>query len=121
MSQRKSACRFGQACPAGLLIAKSAEDEKAGATQHSAKQLWQSALRPGRSPAAEGSSCSRISDNVCGLHLIQGSRATKGPLISMRISFLTPSGTWVESCHDNARMMARHVRGVWTQGSDHDN
>jgi hypothetical protein len=50
MPQRKSVCRWGQACPAGLLIAKSAEAEKAGATQHSPKQRSQSARRVRRSP-----------------------------------------------------------------------
>src|ERR1019366_5547624 len=50
MPQRESVCRWGQACPAGLLIAKSAEAEKAGATQHSPKQLWQSARRVRRPP-----------------------------------------------------------------------
>ena len=43
MPQRKSASRFGHACPEGLLIAKSAEARKAGTTQHSPKQLSQSA------------------------------------------------------------------------------
>ena len=79
MPQRKSDCRLGQACPAFLSIAKSAEAEKAGATQHSAKQLSQSARRLRRpfseadaaadaaSGSASGSTCSRLSDNVRGL------------------------------------------------------
>src|SRR5450759_4523159 len=45
MPHLKSGCRLAQACPEGLSIAKSAETEKAGATQHSAKQLSQSARR----------------------------------------------------------------------------
>ena len=45
MPQRKLGWRWGQGCPAGLLIAKSADAEKAGATQHSAQQLSQSARR----------------------------------------------------------------------------
>jgi hypothetical protein len=48
MPQRKSDPRLGQACPASLSIAKSAEAKKAGATQHSAKQRSQSARRLGR-------------------------------------------------------------------------
>jgi hypothetical protein len=43
--QRNPAPRFGQACPAGLSIAKSAEAANAGATQHSPKQRAQSARR----------------------------------------------------------------------------
>lgn len=43
MPQRKSGCRLGQACPAALSIAKSAEAVNAGATQHSPKQLAVSA------------------------------------------------------------------------------
>src|SRR6266571_5145080 len=45
MAQRKSDCRFGHACPASLSMAKSADAEKAGATQHSPKQRSQSARR----------------------------------------------------------------------------
>jgi hypothetical protein len=67
MPQRKSDCRLGQACPVFLLIAKSAEAEKAGATQHSAKHLSQLARRLGRSPSKMGSASLRFSDNVCGL------------------------------------------------------
>src|SRR5665647_53596 len=66
MAQRKSGCRWGQACPAGLLIAKSAEAEKAGATQHSAKQLAQSARRSGRPRSGADPVCSRLLDNVGG-------------------------------------------------------
>lgn len=68
MPQRKFACRLGQACPASLFSAKSAETEKAGTTQHSAKQFSQSARRLRRSPWVVGSSAwSCFSDNVCGL------------------------------------------------------
>jgi len=38
MEQRKSGRRFGQGCPASFSIAKSAEAENAGTTQHSPKQ-----------------------------------------------------------------------------------
>jgi len=37
--------RLGQACPAGLSMAKSVDAENAGATQHSPKQREQSARR----------------------------------------------------------------------------
>ena len=69
MPQRKSGCKLEQAWPAFLVIAKSADAEKAGATQHSAKQFLQSARRLERSPSGTGStcSCSRFSDNVGGL------------------------------------------------------
>src|SRR5688572_8350243 len=43
MRHRKSAPRFGQAWPAGLSIAKSAERANAGATQHRPAQFAQSA------------------------------------------------------------------------------
>jgi hypothetical protein len=43
--QRNPSPRFGHACPAGLSMAKSAEAENAGATQHSPKQRAQSARR----------------------------------------------------------------------------
>src|SRR5262245_56198149 len=65
MAQRKSGCRWGQACPASLSIAKSAEAEKAGATQHSPKQRSQSARRPRRALPGKGCECSRSSDNLC--------------------------------------------------------
>src|SRR5258708_5439265 len=55
MPQRKSDCRLGQACPAFFVIAKSAEAEKAGATQHRAKQLSQSARKLRRPPSGAGS------------------------------------------------------------------
>src|SRR5450759_1856944 len=45
MPQRKSGRRLGQGCPASLSMAKSAEAEKAGATQHSPKQRSHSARR----------------------------------------------------------------------------
>jgi hypothetical protein len=45
MPHRKSGCRWRQGYPAGLSIAKSAEAENAGATQHSPKQRSQSARR----------------------------------------------------------------------------
>src|SRR5258708_10435848 len=67
MPQQKSDCRWGQACPAFFVIAKSAEAEKAGATQHSAKQLAQSARRLRRPPSEASSACLRFSDNVRGL------------------------------------------------------
>src|SRR5438046_1392129 len=67
MSQRKSDCRWVQACPAFLSIAKSAEAEKAGATQHSAKQFSQSACRLRPSPGGASFPYSRFSDNVRGL------------------------------------------------------
>src|SRR5258708_2356108 len=67
MPQRKSDCRWGQACPAFLLIAKSAEAEKVGATQHSAKHLSQSARRLRRPPSEASSAYLRFSDNVRGL------------------------------------------------------
>ena len=48
MPQRKPDRRFGQGCPAGLSIAKSADAENPGATQHNPKQRAQSARsRPG--------------------------------------------------------------------------
>ena len=50
MPQRKSARRFGQGCPAGLSMAKSAEAANAGATQHNPKQRAQSARRSSRPP-----------------------------------------------------------------------
>src|SRR5882724_8530457 len=62
MPQRKSDCRWGQACPASLSIAKSAEAEKAGATQHSPKQRSQSARRLRRPLSGKRSACSRSSD-----------------------------------------------------------
>jgi hypothetical protein len=43
MPHRKSEPRFGQARPAGLSMAKSADAANAGATQHRPKQLAQSA------------------------------------------------------------------------------
>lgn len=67
MPQRKSACKLGQACPAFFVSAKSTEAEKAGTTQHSAKQCPQSARRSGRSPAEAGSAYSCFSDNICTL------------------------------------------------------
>src|SRR5260370_11909227 len=67
MPQQRSDCRWGQACPAFFVIAKSAEAEKAGATQHSAKQLAQSARRLRRPPSEASSACLRFSDNVPGL------------------------------------------------------
>src|SRR4051794_3302736 len=45
MPQRKSASRLGHGRPASLSIAKSAEAAKGSATQHSPKQLSQSAFR----------------------------------------------------------------------------
>src|SRR5471032_3120497 len=62
MPQRKSGVRFGHACPAFLVIAKSAEAENAGTTQHRAKQLMQSARRLARSPSGAASSCSCLFD-----------------------------------------------------------
>src|SRR5215475_6012504 len=61
MPHRKSARRWGQGCPAGLSIAKSADAENAGATQHSPKHRPQSARRtrcppPRAGPADPGSS-----------------------------------------------------------------
>jgi hypothetical protein len=53
MTHRKSGCRFGQGCPAGLSIAKSAEAENAGAAQHSPKQRAQSARRLSRPLSAQ--------------------------------------------------------------------
>ena len=50
MEQRKSRRRWGHACPAPLSMAKSAEAEKAGATQHSPKQRPQSARSLARCP-----------------------------------------------------------------------
>jgi hypothetical protein len=47
-------------------MAKSGEDEKAGATQQSAKQLSQSARRLRRSTPEAGSGRWRFSDNVDG-------------------------------------------------------
>lgn len=64
MAQRKSDCRFGQACPASLSMAKSAEAEKAGATQHSPKQRSQSARRLERRPSGEGAAGWSSSGNV---------------------------------------------------------
>src|SRR6266566_3118243 len=60
MPHRKSGCRWGQGRPAGLSIAKSADAENAGATQHSPKQRPQSArstscARSGASPEGPGS------------------------------------------------------------------
>src|SRR5690242_56043 len=49
MVQRKSSARLGQGWPAGLVMAKSADAAKAGATQHRAKQRAQSARRSRRS------------------------------------------------------------------------
>src|SRR5260370_34181155 len=63
MPQRKSDCRFGQGCPASLLIAKSAEAEKAGTTQHSPKQRSQSARRLGRCPPEPDEAGERGSGN----------------------------------------------------------
>src|SRR5215468_7326422 len=58
MEQRKSRRRLGHACPARLSMAKSADAEKAGATQHSPKQRPQSARSLARCPpgaeAADG-------------------------------------------------------------------
>jgi hypothetical protein len=50
MEQPKSDCRFGHGWPAALSTAKSAEAEKAGAMQHSAKQRPQSARSLWRYP-----------------------------------------------------------------------
>jgi hypothetical protein len=61
MPQRKSDRRWGQACPAFLVIAKSAEVEKAGATQHRAKQCPQSARRRRRAPSTARAAASRLS------------------------------------------------------------
>src|SRR5215468_1284295 len=61
MPHRKSARRWGQGCPAGLSIAKSADAENAGATQHSPKHRPQSARRtrcPPPRAEAEGSGSS---------------------------------------------------------------
>ncbi|GAA4255511.1 hypothetical protein GCM10022255_064650 [Dactylosporangium darangshiense] len=47
MPQRNDSPRFGQACPAGLSIAKSDERANAGATQHNPKHREQSARSSG--------------------------------------------------------------------------
>ena len=67
MPQRNSGVRFVQGCPASFVIAKSAEAQKAGTTQHRAKHLLQSARRLRRPPSGSGSTCSRHSDNGCDL------------------------------------------------------
>src|ERR1700716_4248135 len=85
MPQRKSDFRLGQACPASLLIAKSAEAEKAGATQHSAKQRSQSARRLRRPLSGRGFACSRFSGNgvvSCWLESIDSRRAQVEALLS---------------------------------------
>ncbi|GAA2212228.1 hypothetical protein GCM10009850_076900 [Nonomuraea monospora] len=46
IEQRKSSLRLWQGCPPALSTAKSAEAENGRATQHSPKQLSQSASRP---------------------------------------------------------------------------
>src|SRR5262244_4212575 len=53
MPQRKSARRFGHGWSAALSIAKSAEAENAGATQHNAKHRTQSARNSRRRRAAD--------------------------------------------------------------------
>src|SRR6266545_4342543 len=67
MAQRKSDCRFGQGFPASLSMAKSAEAEKAGATQHSPKQRSQSARRLRGRPSGTGAAGESSSGNVDGL------------------------------------------------------
>src|SRR5258708_26858227 len=67
MAERRSDGRRGQARPAFCVIAKSAEAEKAGATQHSAKQVAQPARRLRRPPSGASSACLRFSANVRGL------------------------------------------------------
>src|SRR6266536_2546512 len=77
MPQRKSACRFGQACPAGLSMAKSAEAEKAGATQHSPKQRSQSARRSRRRPSGSGAA-GRDPSGMGVLHPLEGDALDDG-------------------------------------------
>src|SRR5664279_27126 len=64
MAQRKSDCRWRQAFPAYLSIAKSVEAEKAGTTQHSPKQLSQSPRRLRRALSARCTAWSHSSDTV---------------------------------------------------------
>src|ERR1700689_3233488 len=82
MAQRKSGCRFGQGCPASLSMAKSAEAEKAGATQHSAKQRSQAARRLSRSLPAAAAYWSS-SGNADGSYTIADVRCT---LIGMQLT-----------------------------------
>ncbi len=65
MLQLKSELRLGQACPAGLSMAKSADLAKAGATQHRPWQREQSARKSRRwsiGPAGSVISASNGSD-----------------------------------------------------------
>src|SRR5664279_5730043 len=69
--QRKSGCRWGQACPASLSKAKSAEAENGSATQHRPKQLAQSASRFRRARPRKGSVSLRFPDKASVLLLDQ--------------------------------------------------
>src|SRR6266480_1941909 len=85
MEQRKSRRRWGDACPAPLSMAKSAEAEKAGATQHSPKQRPQSARSLARCPPgteAEGGSGSGKAGPPADLGPARGARdiATAGAI-----------------------------------------
>src|SRR6185437_15067394 len=61
MSQRKSARRFRHGVPAGLSMAKSAETEKADATQHSPKHRVQSAVSRWRTRSSSGAAVGKSS------------------------------------------------------------
>jgi hypothetical protein len=64
MPHRKSGPKWGHGCSAGLSIAKSAEAENTGATQHSPKQRSQSARRARCPLSRPGSGCPGSSDRV---------------------------------------------------------
>jgi len=102
MPQRKSVRRLGQVCPALFVIAKSAEAEKAGTTQQSAKQFSQSARRLEWSSSAVVVVSSCFSDNWCGLLLFSVSGILAGHVeLRNRWPAQQPSGAQYDGrCHE---------------------
>src|SRR5450759_1371108 len=84
MPQRKSGRRLGQGCPASLSMAKSAEAEKAGATQHSPRQRSQSARRLRRRTSRSDDASSPYPDIVCRAYLVPRASSPGRPARTVR-------------------------------------